>query len=442
MLGGLSSTAVVVKRLYDKRELDTIPGRLTIGILVFQDIFAIFILAFQPNFSSPAVAPILKAVLGIVVLVGAGFLISKFVLRRVFAAIATTPEIVLAVSIGWCAGVAAIAQALGLSTEMGALVAGVSIAAFPYSIHVTAKTLPLRDFFLTLFFVSLGMKITALTPTMLPSMLALIGVVLASRFLTIYPLLMASGAGRRVAFVTSLNLSQISEFSLVIASLGVHYGHIEQQTVGVTIYAMAITALISTYCIRLSHPLYLAYSAVMERIKPEKVQVRDVQAEHLAPEIVLLGFHRTARAFVAALRETDPEQLSRLLVIDFTPQVLKECREQGIAIHFGDIGSMDTLLHAHIEGARLIISTLPDMLLKGIDNQGLVRLCREIAPEAMVAVTADDAAHEARLRAAGADFVNRPNDICGGWFAELVTEFAAQANEALATGFGRKRAVT
>ena len=442
VLGGLSSTAVVVKLLYDKRELDTIPGRLTIGILVIQDIYAIFLLAFQPNFSSPELAPILKAMLGIVVLLGAGFLISKFLLRRVFAAIATTPEIVLAVSIGWCALVAAIAQGLGLSTEMGALVAGVSIAAFPYSIHVTAKTLPLRDFFLTLFFVSLGMKITALTPAMIGPMLALIGVVLVSRFLTIYPLLIASGAGRRVAFVTSLNLSQISEFSLVIASLGVHYGHIEQQTVGVTIYAMAVTALISTYCIRLSHPLYLAYNRAMERIRPERVRIQETHSEHLAPEIVLLGFHRTARAFVSELRERAPEQLDRLLVIDFTPQALKECREQGIAIHFGDIGSMDTLVHAHIEGARLMVSTLPDMLLRGIDNIGLVKLCKEIAPEAMVAVTADDAFHESRLRAAGADFVNRPNELCGGWFAELVTEVAEQVPQSAAADFGRKRAST
>ena len=157
---------------------------------------------------------------------------------------------------------------------------------------------------------------------------------------------------------------------------------------------------------------------------------------------MLLGFHRTARAFVAALRERAPEQLDKLLVVDFTPQVLKECREQGIAIYFGDIGSMDTLIHAHVKSARLIISTLPDMLLKGTDNYGLVRLCKEIAPEAMVAVTADDAFHEARLRGAGADFVNRPNDICGSWFADLVSEFTAQHDETLGTLFGRKRAST
>jgi Kef-type K+ transport system membrane component KefB len=162
LMCGLSSTAVVVKLLYDKGELDTLPGRMTLGVLVIQDVFAIFILAFQPNFANPGVGPVVKAVVGTVVLLAAGFALSKYVLRRVFASIARAPEMVVAVSIGWCAAVAGAAGAMGLSKEMGALVAGLSIAAFPYSIHVTAKTLPLRDFFLTLFFVSLGMQITPL----------------------------------------------------------------------------------------------------------------------------------------------------------------------------------------------------------------------------------------------------------------------------------------
>src|SRR3954464_16096776 len=161
LMCGLSSTAVVVKLLYDKGELDTLPGRMTLGVLVIQDIYAIFVLAFQPNFSNPSFAPVAKALFWTVVLLVAGFAFSKFVLRWVFSSITKAPEMVVAVSLGWCAAVAGTAAWMGLSKEMGALVAGLCIGAFPYSIHVTAKTLPLRDFFLTLFFMSLGLKITA-----------------------------------------------------------------------------------------------------------------------------------------------------------------------------------------------------------------------------------------------------------------------------------------
>src|SRR3954465_391402 len=131
---------------------------------------------------------------------------------------------------------------MGVSKEMGALVAGLSISAFPYSIHVTAKTLPLRDFFLTLFFVSLGMQIIAPKASMIGILLGLVAFTIASRFLSVCPLLMFTGAGRRTAFITSLNLAQISEFSLVIAAIGLGYGHLGAGTVAVTIYAMAVTA--------------------------------------------------------------------------------------------------------------------------------------------------------------------------------------------------------
>src|SRR5687768_8713122 len=206
LMCALSSTAVVVKLLYDKGELDTLPGRMTLGILVIQDIYAILVLALQPNLGNPSAGPILKAVGGTIILLVVGFAVSKYVLRWVFSSIARAPEMVVAVSIGWCVAVCALAASLKLSMEMGALIAGLSIAAFPYSIHVTAKTLPLRDFFLTLFFVSLGMKIIAPQASMIGIVVVMVVFTIVSRFLSIYPLLALTGAGRRTAFITSLNL--------------------------------------------------------------------------------------------------------------------------------------------------------------------------------------------------------------------------------------------
>jgi Kef-type K+ transport system membrane component KefB len=431
LMCGLSSTAVVVKLLYDKGELDTLPGRMTLGILVVQDIYAIFVLAFQPNFANPSVAPVAKALLGTILLLAAGFLFSKFVLRRVFDSIAKAPEMVVAVSIGWCAAVAASAAAMGLSKEMGALVAGLCIGAFPYSMHVTAKTLPLRDFFLTLFFMSLGLKITAPRWDMVGIIAALVVFTVASRFLSVYPLLAVAGAGRRTAFVTSLNLSQISEFSLVIAMLGVTYGHIGQGTVGVIIYAMAITAVMSSYAIRFSHPLYGAWDALLAALG-RGATVRPAGAAHAAAAaagdghdadgrrpVVLLGVHRSARSLISVLESRDAEALRKLRAIDFNTETLKVLGRKGVFGTFGDIGSLDTLGHSHLDHAKLILCTIPDMLLKGTDNETLVRNCRSVAPAARIVAIADDAAHGRRLRAAGADVVIAPHTLVAEELASL-----------------------
>jgi Kef-type K+ transport system membrane component KefB len=414
LMCALSSTAIVVKLLYDKGELDTMPGRLTLGILVIQDVYAIFVLAFQPNFANPTLLPILKALGGTVGLLALGFVVSRYALKYVFLSIAKTPEMILAVSIGWCAAIATAAAAMGLSKEMGALVAGLCISAFPYSIHVTAKTLPLRDFFLTLFFMSLGMKITPPTPSMVLPVLAIIGFVFLSRFLSILPLALLAGAGRRTGFIASLNLAQISEFSLVIASLGSQtYKHISPQTVAMMIYAMAIMAVISSYSIRYNHQLYLGFNRILEMLRPGGSAAMEAAAHGRHYDIVLLGFHRSARAFVEAVAKHVPDQLGKILVIDFNPNLLDELRAKGVGAMFGDVSSLETLKHAHLNHARLVISTIPDMLLKGTDNLGLVRAANAVAPHATIVATADDARHEQRLRAEGADLVIRPHDLVG-----------------------------
>src|SRR3954470_6178903 len=427
LMCGLSSTAVVVKLLYDKGELDTLPGRMTLGVLVIQDIYAIFVLAFQPNFSNPNFAPVAKALFWTVVLLVAGFAFSKFVLRWIFSSITKAPEMVVAVSLGWCAAVAGTAAWMGLSKEMGALVAGLCIGAFPYSIHVTAKTLPLRDFFLTLFFMSLGLKITAPHWSMVGIVVTMVVFVVATRFLSVYPLLAFSGAGRRTAFISSLNLSQISEFSLVIASLGVVYGHIGQRTVAVTIYAMAITAVLSSYGIRYNHQLFQWFDRLMARMgRGATTQEDEGHADgHAAKPVALLGFHRVARAMIDSLAERSPHLLKRVLVIDFNPEVLAELKARGIAAVFGDVSSLDTLEHHHLKEAKLIFCTIPDVLLKGTDNLTLTKSCRVIAPEATVIATADDAAHEQKLQEAGAGFVVKPYELSGGRLARYVREWSA-----------------
>src|SRR3954464_7703582 len=191
----LSSTMIVVKLLYDKFELDTLPGRITLGVLIFQDIWAIVVLGIQPNLLNPQFGKLLGS-LGRGVLRGAvPLVISKTLLPRLFRSVAKLPELVLIGSLAWCFIVCAAANAAGLSREMGALIAGIAISTFPYNLDVVAKVVSIRDFFVTLFFVALGMQIPMPTPEVIKlALLASVFLVL-SRFVVVFPLLRALKLG-------------------------------------------------------------------------------------------------------------------------------------------------------------------------------------------------------------------------------------------------------
>ncbi|MFN8392459.1 MAG: cation:proton antiporter [Bdellovibrionota bacterium] len=423
LLCALSSTAIVVKALDDKHEFETLPGKLTLGILVVQDIYAILILAIQPNISKPSFGPIALAIGGSAFLVALGFTVSRYLLGPLFHRVAKSPEMVLSISIAWCAIMAGLADVLQLSNEMGALIAGLSISAFPYSVHVTAKTLPLRDFFLTLFFVSLGMKIDPPTMQLVQPVLFVSGFIIASRFLSIYPLLTLAGAGRRAAFVCSLNLAQLSEFSLVIGSIGVTLGHIPESMMSILIIALVVLSVLSSYAIRYNHELYLAFSRQLDKISPEKAAIEHGHIpEQRRFEIVFLGYHRGARALLESIASHHAELIPHILVIDFNPEVLVELKDRGVEALFGDLASMDTLKHAELQRAKIVLSTIPDMLLKGTDNRSLVRMVRSIAPKAWMVATADDSPHEQELRREGVDLAIRPFDLMGEWLAAFVRQ--------------------
>src|SRR5262249_19676318 len=216
----VSSTLIVVKLLSDKFELGTFGGRVTLGILVFQDLFAIAFLALQPNLERLQPTPLLPApAVGVGLLAGA-VAVARYVLPAFFRAIAKSSELMLVSTMAWCFLVAGVAGWLGLSREMGALIAGVVIAAFPYGAEMASRISGVRDFFITLFFVALGLKIPV--PSLTLVLLALLGAgfVIVSRAVAMYPLFAFLGLDTRTAGVVAINISQISEFALVIFTLG------------------------------------------------------------------------------------------------------------------------------------------------------------------------------------------------------------------------------
>ena len=290
----LSSTLVVVKLLNDKFELDTLPGRITLGVLVLQDIWAVAMLAVQPNLLNPNLLPLAFSVWRGAFLVVGGFAISKYILPHLFRAVAKAPELVLVSALAWCFFLAGAASLIGLSREMGALIAGVSLSTFPYNLDVMAKAVSLRDFFVTLFFVALGMQIEIPSLHVVEIALAASAFVIVSR-LSVVPILYVLRLGHRASLLPAINLAQVSEFSIVIASLGrtMAKPQISGDVVTIVIMTFAITSVVSTYMINSSHKVQRALSRVLKLFRIRDLDVGEAapaRKESRSETLIFLGF--------------------------------------------------------------------------------------------------------------------------------------------------------
>jgi Kef-type K+ transport system membrane component KefB len=407
----LSSTVIIVKVLYEKRELDTLPGRITLGVLVLQDIFAILFLAVQPSLDNLQVSIILLSIGRVGVLVATALVLSRYVLPRLFHQIARRPELILLGALAWCFLIGEIAEKLHLSREMGSLVAGVSLSTFPYALDVTAKVTTLRDFFITLFFVALGMTIPIPGLSVIGMALMIAAFTVVSRVVTTFTPLYLMKQGLRASLLPAINLAQISEFSLVVIQTGIAAGHISTETSSAASFAFVVLAVVSTFVMARSDQVTRGLIGPLKRIGLRDLDHKhDADADHEgghgeARRVVILGFFRAASALLSEIERRSPAILEQITVIDFNPMVFRTLTDRGMHVVYGDISNVDTLVHAGVGKAELIILSIPDSLLKGADNEKLVRHVRSLNPTAKIVATAEILSEVNDLYASGADYV-------------------------------------
>jgi Kef-type K+ transport system membrane component KefB len=375
-----------------------------------QDVATILFLAVQPNLENPAAGPLLHALGNVILLLAVALLASRYALPPIFRLVARQPELVLVGALAWCFAMAGFANYLKLSSAMGALIAGVMVSTFPYTLDVVAKVTSLRDFFVTLFFVGLGMDIPQPTWSYLGWTLFVCLVLIGSRLLTIFPVLYLMRQGYRVSLLPAINLCQMSELSLVLLALGKNSGDVSDNSVGIAAFAFAFLAVGSTYGILKNDVLLRQATPWLNRLKLRDLDQKTIDSAALQKpkRICLLGFSWTASSLLEEIGRERPDLLDEILVIDFNPLVHERLAKRKVQAVYGDITSRDVLYHAGVAHAEIIICSLPNTVLRGADNFKLLRLLRGLNPTARIVVHAELLSDIPLLYSAGASYVTAP----------------------------------
>jgi len=304
----------------------------------------------------------------------------------------------------------------------------VSLSTFPYTLDVASKVTGIRDFFVTLFFVGLGMTIPVPTWGLLLQVLSFSAFLVGSRLVTVFPSLYFLKQGHRVSLIPAVNLCQMSELSLVLLALGVSSGDVSDKTMGVAAFAFAFLAVDSTFAIFKNDSIVRWASPWLARVRlPDLPATVSETAEHANHHrVFILGFSWVASSLLEEMRRQKPLLLSDIVVVDFNPQVNAELRRRGVRVLYGDVSRRDVLVHAGISHAKVVICSLPDSVLKGTNNLKLLRLVRELSPGAQVIAHAERFSEVQRLYEASADYVATPRLLEAAQLLELLS--AAEKN--------------
>ncbi len=418
VIGG-SSTLIVVKLFQEAFELDTVPGRTALGLLVFEDLWAIVVIILQPSLHAPHILPIVGSFVGIGLLAVFAVVVARTVIPVGFRWIAKVPEIILVGAICWCFAIVFAGASFDLVTEklfgvelhlnvesgMGALIAGATIASHPYSTEIVTKVGVVKDFFVTLFFVGLGLGIPAPSgPGVLLLAVAIAVAAIAARQLILFPLLYFNGLDQRNAEVTAARIAQISEFSLVIAFLGTDLGHLSKDLSSAIIFAFVLTAITTTPLYRSAYKVHSALAPLLRALgfKDPPAAAAEEEDEY---RLAILGFHRIASSLLYDIARNDPELAAKTLVVDFNVSLHDRIRAVGAQVKYGDLANPETLHHAGVDKAEVVVLTVPDDLLRGTDNRKLVENVRRINPQAIIIANAVSFPDCQAIYEAGANYV-------------------------------------
>lgn len=415
-----SSTIIIVKLLSDKRDLNSLYGKISVGFLLVQDFVAIIALILLSGFTNGGaldpkdfVLVILKAV----VLFGWVILLSRKVLPYVLDKIALSSETLFLFSLAWAFGIAAIVSSpmVGFSIEIGGFLAGLALANSYESYQIVTKIRPLRDFFITIFFVTLGMGLlvtdfqTILIPGIIFSLFVLVG-----NPLIVMILMGIFGYRKRTGFMAGLTVAQISEFSLIVMFMGNRIGHVSDQNIALITFVGAVTFVTSTYMIINSNTLYRILSPYLGIFERKNVREKVLKDKEFKNHIILIGGKRMGEGILNALIKNNDS----VVVLDFDPDIINSLKDKKVDCFFGDISDPEIQELVNLDKSRMIISTISDV----DDNISLLRSIRKLKNKPKIIMQTLEKESAKSLYKEGADYVVLPHVAGGHHLAKILVD--------------------
>lgn len=398
----ISSTIIILKLIGDKKEQGRLYGKIAVSVSLVQDIIAIALVVATSaaqngalNFSSLIILAIKALVIGWII-----YAISTRLLPKIHKIIAGSQEFLFLFAIAWGLCSAALFAKIRLSSEIGALLAGICLAPLPSAQEISARLRPLRDFFLIVFFISLGSNLNF---SSLGSNLGLVIVAIAIAVI-IKPLVAMATLGfmgytKRTSFKTAVSLAQVSEFSIVLIVLGESKGLISHTFVSNIIFITLASIAASTYMITFSDSLFTRFDRRLDMFERKKAMGEPKPEAN--NELVLFGYQRGGHEFVSLFKKLGKSYV----VIDYDPEIIDILDSRKINYLYGDATDAELLEESGTERAKLVVSTIPDYDV----NLFLLRYLKQKNPAAIIIVHGDDPNEAAKLYEAGATYVVLPH---------------------------------
>lgn len=422
-----SSTIIIVKILSDKKEHTRLHGQIAIGVIIFDDIVATLALLFVAAGKNGGLqaSEVGWLFLKGVALVGLLSFTALKLLPKLSHQFAKNQELLFLFSISWGLGIATLFQWAGFSIEVGALFAGVSLAALPYTQQMESKLKPLRDFFIVIFFVTLGAGlhldniIAGLAPALLLSALVVI-----LKPILVMVVMRLFHYTKRTSFKVGINLSQISEFSIILAVVATGAGMIDEKLTAIVTLVALLTITVSTYLMQYDNALF----AWLERHIPWLRETEERREKNIndAYELVLFGYRRGGHEFVKTFRKME----KKFTVVDYDPAMIETLERLNVPYMYGDATDIEFLHDIGLKQAKLIVSTITHMST----NEELVEYAHRVNPDAVIVCYADDSNDAEKLYRMGVSYVMLPHYIG----SERINHFIRK-NGTSKTAFGEFR---
>ncbi len=411
-----SSTMVVMKLISDKRELNTLHGRIIVGFLLIEDILAIFALSFLTSINGFSTMLFIFSIIKFLSLFAVAYLASKYLFPEIFRFAAKHQELLLILALAICFAFSFAFQYWGFSLAVGAFIAGISLGNLQYSLDIVSRVKSLRDFFALLFFVSLGMglSIGVIQKLWLPLVVLLLIVLIVKPFLTMLICSLFKFT-KKPAFLTANSLAQVGEFALIIAAQGLVLGHISQDLFSLAVLLALISITVTSYTIKYDYRLYKLLEKPLHIFDIFNTQGMGYLSSRVKPTIVLCGHNRIGYSILRDLKSVK----EKVLVIDFNPEIIAHLVKEGYNCLYGDVTDDEIMERMNLKGLSLMISTVPDIH----DNLLLIHQLKAVNKTAKMMVTGSTIEEALELYNKGADYVIMPHFLGGEQVSDLVTQF-------------------